>query len=113
MDHSKIHGASYLVIGFLVSFISWLFAFKKLFIFFLVGIAMALYGAIRVSYDMYEYYHHRKAHKAGLAEAHPHHVHHRAQAGGNWKHCHKCGAPSHHGAKFCHQCGHHNFHGQV
>tara|TARA_Y100000310_G_scaffold343416_1_gene450942 strand:- start:6780 stop:7109 length:330 start_codon:yes stop_codon:yes gene_type:complete len=105
----RIHGSAYLIIGFFVSFISWIFDLRKLIVFFVVGLIMALYGGARMGFDIYEYYHERKNKKNQPMQQQTHPQQH-SQVRSTTKHCKSCGTPNHLVSKFCHQCGHTNFH---
>ncbi|MDP7116328.1 MAG: hypothetical protein QF632_03275 [Candidatus Woesearchaeota archaeon] len=116
----RIHGSAYLIIGFFVSFVSWVFDFQKLIVFFGIGAIMALYGGARVGFDVYEFYKEKKERQGQMAGQQPAQQqamhpsaqapHQQSQHRSTVKHCKKCGTASHFHAKFCHACGHTGFH---
>ena len=94
---AKIHGLVYLLVGLLVSFLSWKLNYEKLMFFFYIGLIFVFIGVIKLITGLMKK-------KNNEVDAHKKHGK-MPQAHRQVKYCHQCGSALSPHHRFCSRCG--------
>ena len=94
---AKIHWLAYVIVGLVVSIISWKFNYQKLIFFFYIGLIFILVGIVKLIFNLMKK--EKKAeHKTQQINQQAHHI----------KYCTQCGNQLRTHDRFCSRCGRRN-----